>query len=124
MARHHVGTYRYWGSIHDKSIAQTVHSCVFLFIFMYANKKNIFQNTILKIRVKNVQYRFNLEQKSCGDKNIYFLQTFLLVGIYCRIINNVSNTFNSIQYYDFDLLLFYKRSVFLSFVVDFVIRRA
>ena len=112
MARHHVGTYRYWGSIHDKSIAQTVHSCVFLFIFMYANKKKYFSEYHLKIRVKNVQYRFNLEQKSCGDKNIYFLQTFLLVGIYCRIINNVSNTFNSIQYYDFELIFFINKVYF------------
>ena len=124
MAHHHVGTYIYWGSIHDKSIAQTVHSCVFLFIFMYTYKKNIFQNTISKIRIKNVQYRFNLEQKSCGDKNVYFQQIFLFVGIYCRIINNVSNTFNSIQYYDFEFFFFYKQSVFLSFVVDLVICQA
>ena len=56
--------------------------------------------------VKNVQYRFNLEQKSCWDKNIYFFQTFLLVGICCRIVNYISNTFNSMPYYDFELLIF------------------
>ena len=75
-------------------------------------KRNIFQNTILKIRVKNVQYRFNLEQKSCGDKNIYFLQTFLLVGIYCRIINNVGNTFNSLPYYDLELFFIETKCIF------------
>ena len=72
MARHHVGTNRYWGSIHDKSIAQTVLSYAFLLIFMYANKKKISEYH-LKNKGQKCQIPFQLGAKVMrGQKYLFF----------------------------------------------------
>ena len=81
MARHHVGTYRYWGSIHDKSIAQTVLSCVFLFIFMCANKKKYFSEYHLKNKGQKCPIPFQLGAKVMRGQK-YLFSTNLSFGRY------------------------------------------